>query len=60
MLRDQRLGQQDQQQMREDVGFCHARCFSRRSREAGPAFQMLEGDLDAPSCRRRASPRRSR
>ena len=48
MVRDQRLGQQDQQQMREDAGFRHRRRLGRRPVETGAAFQVFEGDLDAP------------
>ena len=49
MLGDERLGQQGQQEVAEDVGACASWIGGRWSPEAHAALEMLEGDLDAPS-----------
>lgn len=54
MLRQQRLGQQDHQQMAEDMRLCDACVLAGRPTQPDTALQMFESDLDAPSCRRHA------
>src|SRR5262245_5006996 len=49
MLCKERLGQQDRQQMAEDVHLGQARVLARRARQPDAALGVLEGDLDAPA-----------
>src|SRR5262245_34980406 len=49
MLGNERLGQQAQQEMAEDVCPGATGIFARRSRQTDAALEMLEGNLDAPS-----------
>ena len=48
MLRQKRFGQQDHQQVTEDVDLGHGGVFARRTGQAGAALEMFEGNFDAP------------
>src|SRR5882672_4775742 len=60
MLGNERLGQQRQQKMAEDVRPRTSGLLPRRSREAHSAFKMLECDFDAPSQSIEVADRRQR
>src|SRR5262245_2970423 len=60
MLGNERLGQQAQQEMAEDVCPGAAGIFARRSRQTDAALEMLEGNLDAPSQSIESADRRER
>ena len=49
MVRQQRLGQQDHQQMAQDMRLGDTCVFAGRPAQADAAFQMFESDLDAPA-----------
>src|ERR1051325_10577349 len=49
MLGNERLGAQGQQEMTKDMRLCAPRVVAWRACEAHAAFEMLEGNFDAPS-----------
>ncbi len=54
MVRQQRLGQQDHEQMTENMRLRDGGILAWRRLQSNAALEMLEGDFDAPSCRRHA------